>query len=302
MNFEQNLALILAHTVLLETKSVYSPHGVVDDVRNGGDRPAPSPSESTGQAMQAFINYLPQLMQTTLPQMTPAAQALLGTQQAVGLPTSQLQADIFRQVAPQLAQTSQQIDAANKLAGSQADLAVLQGPGAQSAQQVQALSQQFDPEYYARRAQASNSLSSLMSGGLTPAEEESINRSLNRQNYSMGLLGTPTTTNTVANAMAFGNAARERQLQGLNAANSFLPVSRSGFDPTQVALGRPSINTGQSQFLGVNPQAGQQGLDIANNLFGTTAGFQNQAMQINAQRRDALDRVTQVMGALPSYS
>lgn len=285
------LARLLAHTITYEARQQWLP---VQDAVGGGDPPAPNAIESTDATMAAYLKNLPAF----LSQMVPSAQAQLAASQATGLPMSQLQADIYAQTAPQLNQVSQQMDASNKYAGAQGDLAVLQGPGAASARAVQDLSRQFDPEFYSTRSQTANTIGGLMNGGLSPSEEEAINRSLARQNFSMGLLGTPTATSTVANAMTFGDAARQRQLQGVNAATSFLPASRSGFDPTQVALGRPSINTGGSQFLGVDQNAGKAGQD----LFNTIGGFQTNAMNINANRRDSLDRVTGVLGSMPSYS
>jgi hypothetical protein len=289
MNFELNLITCLAHTLVYESRQAWLPVGDA----MGEDPSAPPPQQSTAETMRAYIQYLPQLMATAIPQELAAARAQLAAAQQTSPQMSQLQANIYRNTAPQLAQTSQQIDAANKLAGSQGDLAVLQGPGAQAARAVQGLSQEFDPEFYRTRAQASNVLGGLMSGSLTPGEEEAVSRRLAQQNYSMGLMGTPTSTSTVANAMQFGDAARQRQLQGVNAATSFLPVSRSGFDPTQLALGRPSINTGQSQFIGANQNAGQQGMDAATNMFNQIAGFENNKMGIDAQKRDWIDRVQQ---------
>lgn len=297
MTFEIYLSLVLSHSMVYEATAEWLP---VKDARGGGDPPAPSASQSTAQSMQAFIKYLPQLMQTALPQIMPAAKAQLEASQATSPAMSQLQADMYKNIAPQLNDVSQGMDASNKLAGSQADLAVLNGPGGDSARAVQGLDKEFNPEFYKMRDQTAGSLSSLMSGGLTPAESEAISRRLNQENFKMGLGGTPTSTSTVSNAMQFGDAARTRQLQGVQAATSFLPASRSGIDPTQVALGRPSINTGNSQFLGANPTAGSSAMDTANGMFNTIAGFQNNAANINANRRDPLDRVTGVLGSLPT--
>lgn len=300
MNFELNLALVLGHTLLLETKDAYSPGGVVDDAMGGGDPYAPKPGESTAQTMQAFIKYLPQMMATILPQVTPAAQASLGAAQATSPQMSQLQADMYKNIAPQLNDVSQQMDASNKMAGSAADLAVLQGPGAASARAVQQIDQENNPQFYATRDAANTSIGNLMSGQLTPAETEAINRRLGQDNFARGLMGTPTATSTVSNAMQFGDASRNRQMQGVQAATSFLPASRAPIDPTQVALGRPSSGSGASQFLGVNQNAGGAAMDQSTNLLNQIAGFQNNAMQINSQRRDSLDRMSGVLSSLPT--
>src|SRR5687767_7556248 len=99
--------------------------------------------------------------------------------------------------------------------------------------------------------------------------------------------------------MQFGQAARNRQLQSVGAATSFLPASRSGFDPVQVALGRPSINTGQSQFLGVQQPSGES-TQAGMGVFNQFAGFQNQFSNLNSQRRDGIDRMNETVSAAGS--
>jgi hypothetical protein len=118
-----------------------------------------------------------------------------------------------------------------------------------------------------------------------------------KSNVARGWDNVPSATSTVSNAMQFGNAARDRQLQGVQAATSFLPQSRSNFDPAQIALGRPSINTGDSKFMGVQ-QPDNTVASSTGNLFNNISGFQNNAMNVNANRRNYMDMINQGVSSL----
>lgn len=292
--FDLNLARVLAASILFFTKEEYSPNGIVDDVING-DPEAPDPMESTAESMQAFITYLPQLIAMQKQFQPVLENTRLKTSELYTPRWNRLQAQMFERYGPRLADTAQRIDAANKLAGSQADLAVLQGPGRESVRSVLDMLRETDPEFFALREKAAGSVGDLLGGGLTGAEEEAIERKLSRDRISRGL-STPTSTNTVSEAMQFGDAARKRQLEGIAAVTSFLPASRTGFDPTQIALGRPSINTGDAKFMGVQQPTSAE--NTSNNFFNQIAGFRNAQIGADTQRRDWLDRLTEFQGSV----
>ena len=58
--FEYNLIVCLTHTIYLEHRA--PKEILIDDYRNGADKPAPTTGESTAQQMQAYIQYLPSLL------------------------------------------------------------------------------------------------------------------------------------------------------------------------------------------------------------------------------------------------
>jgi hypothetical protein len=292
--FERNLFAVLAHSLLYEANLYYSPNGIVDDAR-AEDPSAPKPSESVDEIMRAFGKYLPDFLNTEMGWMQPMEQATFATSKEFSPKWAKLQSKLYNQYAPKLAETSQQIDAANKMAGAQGDLAVLQGPGAQSVDAVTEMLRKTDPEFFSTRQLTAQKIDELLGSGLTPAEEEAVSRRLSRERVDSGI-SVPTSTNTVSEAMQFGDAARKRTLEGVAAANSFLPASRTGFDPTQVALGRPSINTGDSKFMGVQQPANVKG--ESENFFNTTAGLQGAAMQVNAQKRDWIDKTNEAIGSV----
>ena len=77
-------------------------------------------------------------------------------------------------------------------------------------------------------------------GALSGGEREEIQRSLNQQRARSGGGGGPMAMqDVVANAMTFGQGVQNRRDalgRALGQATSFLPASRSGFDPFQVAM------------------------------------------------------------------
>lgn len=291
LSFELNLARVLACTLVYESRLAC---GLAADARCD-DQNAPTPNESTGETMQALIKYLPGFLQQQRIAQPKTEKAKVETAEEFSPRWSALQNELYKQFGPQLAETARAIDAANRLGGAQADTAVLEGPGRESFRAVQDMLKESDPEFFAIRQQAADQVGQLLGGDLTGAETEAIERKLARDRVQSGIT-TPTSTNTVAEAMKFGDAARNRKLQGVQAATSFLPSSRTGFDPTQVALGRPSINTGDSKFLGVTQPASAE--NSANNFFNQIAGFESQKLDINSQKRDWMDRVNEGVGSI----
>tara|TARA_R100001082_G_scaffold46617_1_gene24861 strand:- start:967 stop:1977 length:1011 start_codon:yes stop_codon:yes gene_type:complete len=200
-------------------------------------------------------------------------------------------------------------------AGKQVD--VLRGPGAQLISEARALSRQADPEFYGRRAQTGAMLGDLLgsfidpstreefitdstgklvanpaydpkrpggyfTGALSGSERAEIDRSIAQNRARSGSTGGPTPmSDVVANAMMFGQGVQNRRDalgRALGQATSFLPASRSGFDPFQVAMGRPSQQFGAQQFApptAMSPTQGQAG-QFMGNVFGAaqqSAGF-----------------------------
>lgn len=293
MTFEHNLALVLAHSAVFFSREEWGP---VSDAR-AEDDVAPSPSDSTAETLRAYHAYLPGLMKKIGKQLVPFEQQRLAAAQATSPGYSALQTQLYRDNAPELAQISQDIDTSNRLAGAQADLSVLAGPGQGIVDKSMGLLRETDPEFFGVREKAGQNILGLLGGGLSPAEEEALSRRIAQENVGRGTLGVPSAINTARDAMMFGDATHKRQMEALGAATSFLPVSRTGFDPTQAALGRPSINTGDSKFTGVQQESGQAG-SLGQNVFDTIAGFQGKAMDINAQKRDWMDRVNEGVGSI----
>lgn len=277
-----------------------NPAGVV--LRCEGDPPAPTATESTAEMMKAYTQYLPELMRVTSQNIMPMEQALLESRQKISPQQSQLEYDLYNQFAPQFAQVGSNIARQNALAQSATDAAVLSGPGKQviaSALEAQKLA---DPEYYKARELGLKGLENLFtnlpdaSTGLSGAEREEVTRSLARDNISRGNTQ-PGALSTVENAMKFGSAGAARQAQkqsqvanAVGAAGGFMAPAQSRIDTFQMTTGKPSTNFGDSRFSGPR-ETGESALSMGQGMWQGIGQSQSDAMNVNAKRRDTLDRV-----------
>jgi len=272
------------------------------------DPPAPATSESTEQMMQAYRDYLPDILRITANNILPMEQAKLSGSEAVSPGYAKLSTDLFGEYGPQLAKIGS--DIIKQQANDQAlsDLSVVSGPGRQLVNEALTTAKAADPEYYNVREAAGNKLSALLgsinpTGGLDANETEAVTRGLAQENTRRGVAFNPSQTNTVANAMQFGNAAmakKEKIGNILNATTSTAPALKSGIDVFQVATGKPSYaNLGDTKFTGVTP-VGSSTEQFGGNLLNNIATLQGQKNQINADRRDSIDRIHEGFAAVGS--
>lgn len=268
-----------------------------------GDPAAPSAPESTRETLEAMRQNLPALMQLYRSEIQPTEEAKLGASQKVSGAYQQLMADIYKNIAPQLAETGRSVDSGNRLAAAQTDAQILEGPGRALAKTYKSIDQELNPEYYKTRENAANKLASLLDANDLNRPNIEAERLVNQENVRSGNQGAGSQTNTVANALQFGNEGLKRQgalSNAINTATSFLqPASNAQFNPATTILNRPTSNTGVSQFGGVQ-QAGNEAFSSGGGLLNSVAGFQNNAMQINANRRDVIDRINEGAQAVGS--
>lgn len=312
-NFDLNLSLVLGHSVVLESSSDLRADGIPSGYfRNGGDNPSLTTQESMDSIMKAYGSNLLPLIQKQLeaakiyePGMQDLKESLSPRQQALDLKNYQDYGGKFAQVGSDIARQNAENQA-------KTDLGIVSGTGRQLAREAMITQREADPEAYRARELALGQLEQLNSSlvnpdaGLSGGERAEIDRSLARENFSRGTGATPTATSTVGNAMAFGQAGEARRGARQSAianaaqlaAGAVQPLS-SRVDTFQLTTGRPSINTGEQRQQGTQ-QVGQESNQIGTNLFNNTSQIRQQENQTNAARRDALDRVSQVIGSLPS--
>lgn len=288
------IARVFAHSAVYFTDKV--------SLYASADPPAPTASESTSAMLKAYAENLPELLRVTSQNILPTEQAMLQARQQISPQQSQLEADLYRQFGPQFAQIGSEIDRQNALSQSATDAAVLQGPGKdviKSALEAQKLA---DPEYYKARELGLQGLENLFknlpdtSTGLSGAEREEVSRSLARDNIARGNT-TPSSLSTVENAMRFGSAGATRQAQkqgqvanAIGAATGYMPSAQSKIDTFQMTTGKPSQNTGDSRFSGVR-EAGDTTMNMGQGMWSGIGQLQSDSMNVNAKRRDTLDRV-----------
>jgi len=229
----------------------------------------------TADQMQAYIRYLPTLLQVTAQQQPLLDLVNFGSAQNVSPMYAQLALNQLEQFGVPMAEAGTAVANAQHMGEAQNDLNVLNGPGRDLAAAASDISHQVDPEYYNTRAAAGSKLAELLGSinlnGLSGGERAEVERAINQRDMGTGNLGnTDSAINTTQNAMNFGSALqgkRDALGNALAQATAFLPAANSRFDPVQTALGRPSTNLGINQYQG-NTQAGTQAFDMGQ-------GYQN---------------------------
>jgi hypothetical protein len=310
-NFLFNLSAVLAHTIWFEQKQWALVRGI-DDARMGGDPPAPTANETTAAQLQAFTEYLPGLFQVLRPEQALSEQANVDLQRDIQPQLADLNLELLQKYGPEynkvgadLARENQQLQAAN-------DLAILQGTGRDVVSAATEAQRLADPEYYAAREATNKKYVDLINSydptGLSPTEAANIERMTNRSNTRSGTAGLGSPTSAIANAFAFDDKLQQKkqnlsnvlsQYQGLQAGN------RSGVDAGSLTTGKPFVTAfNQNQFQPVQAfgNASSQTSGTANNFLAQTGENARQTNDINAQRRDSLDRFNETMSALPNIS
>jgi len=288
-----------------------------NDVASGG--------QMTSEAMQATTENLPaylEMLRLEAPKQALSEQAL--RDQFAG-DAARSQFELADEYLPKYGQIGRDEAYFNKMLGSAADVDVMRGPGGALIDEASAAARAVDPEFYRQRAQTQRGLSDLLrslydertleggemydksrpqgyfTGNLSGGEREEINRSLNQQAAQAGNLNVPSMSNVVANAMTYGNAMQNRRNafgQALSQATSFLPASRSGFDPMQVALGRPTSNSYGSQFSQPNVNS-QNVMNQGSNMFNMAGNMATTSAGLQAKQPSTLQSMGQMYNTFP---
>lgn len=319
-----NIAGMLAHSILFEQREELLWNGIESHTLRNGSDPAPATTgESTQQQLQAYIQNLPQLLNTTAAQTLPVGQTTQTAQNTLAPEQQALQTSMATQDLPGLTQLGNQLNALQNTGGIANANAAITGTGGQLAQNTAALQQQLDPQYYATRATEGSTLSNLLGQlgvggvGVSGSDTANINRGLAQQDAQKGLLNAPSQTQAVSNAMQFGqqgvNLAAQKTntlSQALNAATSFLPSSQgqvSAFNTGTGAASNQPTTSGTSNFLGTTGTSNTgstaaSNSSTGNSLLGDINTTANNSAGLLANRRNSLDMTTQLLGSLPSVS
>lgn len=283
--FILNLSRILAHSIIFFTKEEYSPNSIVDDVVNSSDPAAQTTPQSMASILQAYQAYMPGLVKTTDQSLTPMAQAGLGAAQAT---------------APAYNTLMQGLNQSNELANASAANAVLQGPGADLAKTQQSLNQEINPQYYTARNQASGGYTSLLNNLNPNNPNPAAERDVLASNAATGNTGNNNATNTTSNAMQFGNADLTRTQAFGNALSGLTGFMNGSTDQSVNPMGAP-MNQSQNVSSSGASNAGSAGLGFGTNMLNDSTALQTAGMDINANRRDTVDRINGTISSLPNY-
>jgi hypothetical protein len=239
-----------------------------------------------GNIGSGALGVLPQLSaaeaNANIAAAMPYAQSQLNVAQQTSPQYNALMTQLYGQYAPMLNQIGNQITGQNMMAGQQNINNMMAGPGAQTVGMANQMQQFLDPQFYQQRQVEQQGLQKLIqsidpSAALSPTEMNEISQGLARQNAQAGTLFNPSQTNTLANAMQYGQAGFNRMQQNrsalsqaLNSSTAFLPTSKSGMNAASLATGGMGINNpGAQYFTGINQQATP---GVANGLAGSLFG------------------------------
>ena len=272
-----------------------------------GDPRAQTAQYQSGAAASSLTNVLPSILQAITGSTPALAQSTLAGAQGVSPGYNQLLTNLYQQFAPQLAKTGSQVENISRTGAANTDVNILGGAGGAAAKQGEALNRQFNPEFYKTRSAASGKLGELLSsinlGNANPEAE----RLVGQESARTGNLASPSATGTVANALSFGNELQKRRNalgQALGTASGFLPASQSQFGQNIAlgSIGRPATNTGLNQFAGVQGAGlGTQAQGLASGIYSGNLGAAQNTANIEANRRDILDRVQESAAVSPNY-
>ena len=267
-------------------------------------KPITTLDKKQSKLWNTYSAYLPQIMQNTEGQETPAAQAQLAATQATQPGYNALNLQQLQQYGLPAAQVGQQIQNANALAGSQTQLNQLQGAGGQAAIYGTALNNALNPAQAADNVQAANLVNSINLNGLSGGEQAAVERSLNQSNYATGNMGIDNATNAVSNAMQFGNALQAKRAalgSALGTATGVASSQNAQINPFAAATGQPNPSTQSNFGTGTfNPTNTSTGTANTSNVFGFGSGMlgnQTSMQNANTQASGAMN----VANSIPSY-
>ncbi len=304
VTFLAGLSACLAHTLLLESKEYYSPGGVVDDCR-AEDPKAQAVGSSLNEIGQGMYKTLPVYAQMQRDQVMPDSLKDLQVSKRVSPAYAQLMQDLYSKYAPQLAQTGAKVDAISRTGAADTDLAIFQNQGSELGRSGEALNRELNPEWYKQRENLSGGLDQLLGSLNLDNANPEAERLVNQEMIRSGNIGSPTNaTNTVSNALSFGNERQKRRDalgQAIQIGVSAIPsmISSYGTGLAANTANKAPTNTGLSQFTGIKDPTKTSS---AKDMLGAATGLQTTAMDINAQRRDWIDRTNEISDSLSKWA
>src|SRR6266550_583750 len=245
-----------------------------------GDPAAKSGTGLSSDVINTVMQNLPQYMNLVNSQLKPQAESELAASQATSPGYQELLTKLYEQYAPRLAEAGSKAEAVSRKGTAATDVELLQGAGGQAASKLGDL------------------LGSINLNNANPEAE----RLISQENARSGNASVSSATGTVSNALSFGNELQKRRDalgSAINIASNFLQPSSGSFNSTNIALGKGPTGTGLSEFGGIN-RTQNQAIGVGNSLTGTTAGLVGQQQDINAQRRDLLDRLNETTTGIGS--
>lgn len=266
-----------------------------------------STQESMASILNALEQSLPGLSEVMRAEMPNYAKSEYDIAKEYSPKMAELQAKTMDKEGRELARVGRDLAKEEQLGASQNELDIIEGPGKELAKKAMELGREVDPEYYKSReaigSAIEKSLGAIDPTKLTPGEMEEINRGIGRNAYAVG-----SPSSTIANAMTFGSALKDRRQEFSNAitsAASTLPGLKSGIDAFQAATQRSVMpNVGTAAYTGVQAPGVQNAQQLGMGAMGTAGQMEAIRKQKEKSGFDvamqALDTGTKAIGNIMS--
>lgn len=219
----------------------------------------------------------------------------LAISQKISDPYAKLMTELYAKYGPQLNTIGNDIAKQNALSEIDINQAAIKNGGSDLVNSVTEMQKSIDPEYYATRANTASQLNNLfnsinLNGGLSNTERDEIQKGLAIEGVNRGTFNAPSNLETVANAMQYGQAGRNRILQNqnaliqaINASTAFIPTTKSGIDSFALSTGKTGgSNLGNNLFTGI---ATPSYTDSTSNLFNAASNIQAQRAAQSASKQ-----------------
>ncbi len=230
----------------------------------------------------------------------PSQQVIQDASEVITPQEQELFARMYRQYAPEFAETGVDINRISQLGNVQNDLAALGGGGSELLQQLVAQEDALNPGVASARDKTLGGYEALLGAQdptkLSGSELAETERGINRMNANRGNINVTDATTTAAAAGEFGNALAGKQArfaQALSLFPSLAGASRSTISPFD-ALGRSGqTNPGTQQYT-YNPTTAGQGAAFQGQAADTT----RQVEQMRQDKSTGVDKANSIWGGI----
>lgn len=257
--------------------------------------------------LASLTAYMPELVAAYNKALPELERQAMATRKEIAPQESQLNFELYKQFGPLVNAVGQEIYKSNQIAQTKTDKEILEGSGKELTKAALENAKMVDPEYYKTREATAKSytdlLSSLDPNSLSNGEMTAVERSLNRANQNAGLLGSSSRQAGIRNALNYSDrltAKKGMLTQALGNAPGVAQATKSGMDPYMMATGKTSYpQLGGNALSGTTPaNFGQSASNLTGGMLNELGQNSRNSANINANRRDGLDRFNETFSSV----
>lgn len=249
-----------------------------------------STMEATEDMLKAMTEYYPGLIDVLNAKVDDTAKAQLEADKLVSPGYAKITADIYKDLAPKMAEVAAGAQDITDKAASARELELARTTGRQLVSEADIAQRALDPEFYKTREDLGSAMGKYLKASdptLNETELEAMRRGMGRTSFNPN-----SAMDTAANAMNFGQLGREKVKDyGSAIANvaQSIPAMRSGISGFEVATRRNiGANTGADRIGGAVKDTGGQAYTTGNSFMNNIADIKKQEM---SQQKSMLENV-----------